>query len=53
MTRLIPKCFKRSAKTNRGVGRIVEQLAHAEFLLQGANKGGVNIRGISDDTLSV
>ena len=32
---------------------IVEQLAHAEFLLWGANKEGVNIREISADPLSV
>ena len=33
---------------------IVEQLAHAELLLRGANKeAGVNIREISADPLSV
>ena len=31
---------------------IVEQLAHAEFLLQGAHKEGVNIREISADPLT-
>ena len=33
--------------------KIVEQLAHAEFLLRAANKKGVNIHEVSDDPLSL
>ena len=33
--------------------KIVEQLAHAEFVLWAANKEGVNIREVSCDPLSL
>ena len=33
--------------------KVVEQLAHTEFLLQEADKERVNIGGISDDPLSI